>query len=253
MGNKLKGKVALITGASTGIGRSIAVSLATEGAIISLNGRNEAALFKTLEMAKERWSTVRGAVFVADLRHLPAITNLILDVKQMWKRIDILVNAAGVYHDQQRAFVDMPLEDYALHDISDIYLVGIFAPTLLCRQAIPFMPNGSKIINISGSFERFGDKAAKGWLPYFVACNAMEQMTVGLAQELRNRQIQVNCISPSAVLTESYVKFFPTWASQKGLCLNPEDVAALALFLASSESDHLSGQIITIRQKHAKN
>lgn len=253
MGNKLKGKVALITGASTGIGRAIALIFATEGAIVSLNGRNEAALLKTLEMAKDRWSTVRGAVFVADLRDHAAIRNLVIEVVKTWKRIDILVNAAGVYHDQQRTFVDIPLQDYAPYDISDIYMVGISAPTILCRDTIPFMPGGAKIINISGSFERFGDKAAKGWLPYFVACKAMEQMTVGLAQELRNRQIQVNCISPSAVLTESYVKFFPTWASQKGLCLNPEDVAALALFLASSESDHLSGQIITIRQKRAKN
>ena len=71
------------------------------------------------------------------------------------------------------------------------------------------MHAGSKIINISGTFE----SGAKGWLPYYVSKKAIENLTVGLSQELRDKQIQVNCISPSDTLTESYQKFFPEYAT----------------------------------------
>ena len=74
---------------------------------------------------------------------------------------------------------------------------------------------------------------------------------MGLSQELRDKQIQVNCISPSDTLTESYKKFFPEYAKEE-ICLKPEDVANLAVFLASEEADHITGQIIVLKQKSAK-
>jgi NAD(P)-dependent dehydrogenase (short-subunit alcohol dehydrogenase family) len=85
-----------------------------------------------------------------------------------------------------------------------------------------------------------------------VSKKAIEDLTIGLSHELRNQQIQVNCISPSDVATEAYKKFSPEDATSDN-ALQPEDVASLTLFLASKESDHITGQIIVIKQKKVKN
>lgn len=110
------------------------------------------------------------------------------------------------------------------------------------------MSKDSKIINISGTFEN----GAKGWLPYYVSKKALEDLTVGLAQELRNKQIQVNCISPADTLTLSYKKFFPEYAKEDE-CIKPEDVANIVHFLVSEKAEHITGQIIELKQKRVKN
>ena len=239
---KLKNKFALVTGASTGIGRAIAVEFAKEGAVVGLVARSSDGLNETLKLVNKAGG--KGEIFQIDLRDVKQIQNLAKKIKEKWKKVDILVNVAGIYHGKEKAYSGIDFEKYSTEEILETYEVGINAPTFLSHQLIPLMGKGSKIINISGTFE----SGAKGWLPYFVSKKALEDLTVGLSQELRDKQIQVNCISPSDTLTEAYKKFFPEYAKEEN-CVKPEDVAHLATFLASGEADNITGQIIVIKQK----
>lgn len=241
-----KNKVAIITGASTGIGRAMAVKFASEGVKVLLLARSEKGLDKTLELIKVLKG--EGEAFPVDLKSIDDIKNLIKKVKKSEKEIDILINVAGVWHSDKKAFSGIEFADYTTEEILDTYKVGIIAPTILSHEIVPLMKKGSKIINISGTFEN----CAKGWLPYYVSKKAIEDLTIGLADEFRNKQIQVNCISPADVATEMYKKFFPEYATPNN-ALIPEDIAGLALFLASEKADHITGQIIEIKQKEVKN
>lgn len=239
---KLKDKVAVITGASTGIGRAIAVEFAKEGALVLLNARSVEGLKQTLELVKSVGG--EGENFPFDLRDFEAIRDLAKQIKRKRGRVDILVNVAGIYHSKDKALTDIDFENYTIDEILETYDVGITAPTLLSHQLLPLMRTKSKIINISGTFE----SGAKGWLPYYVSKKAIEDLTVGLAEEVKDKDIQVNCISPSDTLTESYRKFFPQYAKEE-ICLMPEDVARLAVFFASKESDNITGEIRVIKKK----
>ncbi len=243
---KLKNKIAVITGASTGIGRAIAVKLALEGARVMLLARSKNGLEKTLKLVEKVGS--EGRIFCIDLRKIDEIKKFAQNIKKSEGEIDVLINIAGIWHSKDKAYYGIEFADYSTDEILDTYAVGLTAPTILAHELSPLMKQGGKIINISGTFE----SGAKGWLPYFVSKKAIEDLTVGLAHELRNQQIQVNCISPSDVATESYKKFFPDDATPDN-ALQPEDVASLALFLASKEADHITGQIIVIKQKNVKN
>lgn len=243
---KLKNKIAVITGASTGIGRAIAVRLAQKDAKTMLLARSKNGLEKTLELVKQAGG--EGKLFCVDLRSVDEIKRFTQNIKKSEDKIDILVNVAGIWHSKDKAYYGIDFDNYSTDEILDTYAVGLTAPTILSNELVPLMKQGSKIINISGTFEN----GAKGWLPYFVSKKAIENLTVGLANELRNQQIQVNCISPSDVATESYKRFFPEDATSDNT-LQPEDVASLTLFLASKEADHITGQIIVIKQKNVKN
>lgn len=243
---KLKDKTAVITGASIGIGRAIAVKLASEGAKTMLLARSKDGLEKTLGLVKQAGG--KGKTFCVDLRSVAEIKKFAQDIEKSEGGINILVNVAGIWHSRDRVYYGIEFADYSTDEILDTYAVGLTAPTILSHEFITLMRQGGKIINISGTFE----SGAKGWLPYFVSKKAIEDLTVGLSHELRNRQIQVNCISPSDVATESYKKFFPEDATPDN-ALQPEDVARLALFLASKEADHITGQVIVIKQRNVKN
>jgi NAD(P)-dependent dehydrogenase (short-subunit alcohol dehydrogenase family) len=119
-------------------------------------------------------------------------------------------------------------------------MVGLMAPTLLSHALIPLMPPKSKIINISGTFEDGG----KGWIPYFVSKRAVEDLTIGLSDELKEKDIQVNCISPSDTATEVYKKYFPQFAKDAN---TPEIIATEVVKLCSSDADNLTGKIFVIK------
>ncbi len=237
----LKDKVAVITGASTGIGRGIAVEFAKKGSVVLLNARSTEGLQKTLDLVKEVVGGGRGEIFPFDLRDFEAIQNFTKKIKEKWKRVDILVNVAGIYHGNDKAHWGIDFNDYTVDEVLETYDVGITAPTLLAHDLIPIMKPKSKIINISGTFE----SGAKGWLPYYVSKKALEDLTVGLSEELKDKDIQVNCISPSDTLTESYKKFFPEYAKEEN-CVLPEDVGKLAVFFASEDS--ITGEIRVIKK-----
>ena len=97
----------------------------------------------------------------------------------------------------------------------------------------------SKIINLSGTFENGG----KGWIPYYVSKRAIEDLTIGLSEELKEKDIQVNTISPSDTATDAYKKFFPEYIKDS---IPPEKIADFALKLA--QNDNITGKVFVLKK-----
>src|SRR2546421_538562 len=239
---KLKGKTALITGASRGIGREIAICLATEGARVGLVARSRDALEETRRGIK----LPEVPIFCVDLSDEHAVGQLGPAVTSSLGTVDILVNAAGVWHNEQGKYQGPRLADTPASQIDEVLNVGLRASFLLSRLFLPGMirERSGKIIQIACGFA--GPHEAVGWLHYYVTNKAIEAFTRGLAAELREFEVQVNCIAPWFVASDAALRFFPT-ESQRALSV--QDVARLAIFLASNEADHISGQVIELRSK----
>ena len=235
-----KDKIVVVTGASTGIGRAIGVAFARLGAIVVLTSRNKPKLEETAELIRE--GKGKAEPLPIDLRDIKSIQALARFIKDKWNHVDVLVNVAGIYHNDKMAFYNIEFANYKLDDVLATLEVGLTAPTVLCHELLPMMRKNGKIINISGTFEN----GAKGWLPYYISKKALEDLTIGLSQELADKQIQVNCVSPSDTLTESYKRFFPDYAKPES-CITPEEVANLVLKFAS-ESNHDTGKIEIIKK-----
>lgn len=240
-------KTVVIVGANSGIGRAIVMSFAKRNSRLILTAKDPVSLNK-LDKDMKNKSSIKAVCLPADLTDLNSTEELINEIKNHTDKINVFVYVAGIYHNDRKAFYQIDFNRYRKDDILSTYQVGIVAPTILLHRLIPLMTKDSKIITISGTFE----SGAKGWLPYYVSKKAIEDLTIGLSHELRNRQIQVNCISPSDTLTPSYKKFFPQYAN-KSQCLGPKDVAEIAQFLASEGAEHITGQIIEVKQKRVKN
>jgi NAD(P)-dependent dehydrogenase (short-subunit alcohol dehydrogenase family) len=239
---KLQGKTAVVTGASIGIGRKIAEAIAANGGRVALVARSMEGLKKTNDLIQTAGG--KAQFFPTDLRSEAEINKLVLDVRKIFGDIDFLVNVAGVWHNDTIAYAGVPLVQTPAEQINEVLDVGIRAPMLITRLFLPGMiaKKGGKILSISGTFASGG----AGWLHYYVSKLALEHFTVGLSQELREHEIQVNCISPSDTDTESLRKFFPDDAKT---ALDPNEIAKLAIYLLSDESSHITGQCIVIKNK----
>jgi len=241
---KLETATAVVTGAGTGIGRAISQAIAGRGARVALLGRNRVRLEQTQDSISRRSGQAR--IFQVDLRDQNAISRVGREIFQVWPTVDIVVNAAAVWHDEEGAFYGKDLHEMPAHQIVEVLDVGIQAPMLLTRLFLPGMTERrhGKVLNISGTFAHNG----AGWLHYYVSKKALEFFTIGLADEMRKYEIQVNCISPSDVATEALCRFFPDDAK---MALASDDVARFALFLLSEDADNVTGQIIVVKSKTA--
>jgi NAD(P)-dependent dehydrogenase (short-subunit alcohol dehydrogenase family) len=246
----LKDKIAIVTGGSTGIGKAIAVAFAKEGAKLVLASRT----IVDLETAKKEISKIADTkveIFPTDVSNPQEVKKLVNFTLKKFNTIDILVNSAGIYG---------PIS--LITDISpDKWLetikINLFG-TFLCIQAVlPVMmkKNKGKIINMSG-----GGGASP--LPRFSAYGTSKagviRLTETIADEIKEYKIDINAIAPGAVNTrlldevlnagEAAGKDFLTRSikqKQDG-GVPPEKVAELAVFLASSKSDGLSGRLISL-------
>lgn len=226
-------KIALVTGASSGLGRAISVALGGAGYSLILTGRNKTELGKTRSLIK------KAIAIPADLSNLLAINRFISSINKLTKRVDVLVNLAGIWHGQNEVYAGKDLEKFEQKVILDTFMVGTIAPTLLVHGLVNLMPEKSKIINISGTFE----SGAKGWLPYYVSKRAIEDLTVGLSQELARKDIQVNAISPSDCATFAYKKYFPQYINE---AIPPEKIAEFCLKLC--HDDRTSGKVFVLKK-----
>lgn len=233
-------KFAVITGASTGIGRAIAVALAREGFFVGLVARTEEKLKETQDLIERGGG--KAEFLIADLSETDSLNQLITQVKNRTKRIDILVNVAGIWHGESEVFAGKDFSSFSQRIILDTYSVGIIAPTLLAHAFGPLMPRGGKILNISGTFEN----GAKGWLPYYVSKRAIEDLTIALSEELEGKDIQVNAISPSDTATEAYRKYFSQYIDE---AIDPEEVAKEAVFLCSEKANGITGKVFVMKKR----
>jgi len=236
---QLQNTVAVVTGASLGIGQSLAQTLGRRGARVALVGRNIDRLQQTRAAIQSAGGTAE--IFVTDLRDSRAIGQLAEAVQTLWGPVEVLANIAGAWHDDETLYLG-PLAQRSVEEIDEMLDVNLRAPMLLCRQFIPgMMAKGrGKIINLSGCFPEGGSML----VPYYASKIAVEALTRGLANELRKYNIQTNCLSPGEVNTPAIRKFFPEYRDKS---LAPEVVARLALFLLEdAAADHITGETIVV-------
>jgi len=240
--SSLKGKVALVTGASRGIGRAIAVEFAKRGAAVAINFRSDAVAAD--DVAKEITELGGECLLVqGDIAKKEEAHRIVQDVLDKWKRLDILVNNAGITRD--RTMRKMTEDDWA--EVISVNLNGTFYCT---SAAVPAMMNQKfgRIINISsvvgqsGSFGQANYSASKGGIIAF---------TKTLALELARHNITANAIAPGYTSTEM-VAAIPEDVAAKikakiplGRFAEPEEVAKAAVFLAA-DGDYITGQELNV-------
>ncbi len=247
MNGRLKDKVALVTGSSRGIGRAIALAFAREGAKVCVN------YVRSKEKAEEVADKIRsmnGEVLVvkADVAVKEEAKELIDRVVEKFGRIDILVNNAGVLY---RGTI-LKMDDEEFQRMLDVNVKGI----IYCsREAAKHMINNryGKIINIS-SVAGVGTSITDT-TPYAITKAAVVMLTKRMAFELGEYGINVNAIAPGAIETEMLyygrtleeAKAIIELARQRSVLKRigkPEDIANIAVFLASDESSFITGQVI---------
>jgi 3-oxoacyl-[acyl-carrier protein] reductase len=243
--SKLKGQVAVVTGASKGIGAGIAKALAAEGASIIVNySSSKSGADKVVAEI-----TSKGGKAVAvqgDVSKQADITRLFAETKKSFGRLDILVNNAGVY---EFAPLEAATED-SFHKQFNLNVLGL----ILTSQAAvkQFGPSGGNIINIGSVVSTITPANAS---VYSASKGAVDAVTKSLAKELGPRKIRVNSINPGMVITEGlqtagfegsdFQKDFESKAPL-GRVGQPDDIAPAAVFLASNDSAWLTGETLVI-------
>lgn len=239
----LQGKCAVITGASRGIGREIAIKYAKEGANIVLNYRNSET--EALQLKEELDKLGSNTLIVkANVSNFEEAEKLIKEAKEVFGRVDILVNNAGITKDN--LIMRMKEEDF--DSVIDVNLKGAFN----CLKAVtPIMirQKSGKIINMSSVVGVIGNA---GQVNYCASKAGLIGMTKSLAREIGGKNINVNAIAPgfidtdmTKVLSEDQKKNIMSQVPLKRLG-QAEDIANLALFLASNQSDYITGQVIHV-------
>lgn len=242
---KLSGKVAVVTGASKGIGAAIAKHLATEGAAVVVNYSSSKAAANNVvnDIAKAGGKAI---AVQADMSRKAEIEALFAEAKRAFGTIDILVNNAGIY---EFAPLENITEDH-FHKQFNLNVLGL----LLATQAAVklFGPAGGNIINISSVVAQKGIPQSA---VYSGTKGAVDALTRSLAQELGPRKIRVNAINPGMVETEGvHAAGFAGGDMQKGVEAQtplgrigqPQDIATAAVFLASSDSAWITGETFVI-------
>ena len=238
---KLEGKIALITGGSQGLGKAIAVKLAENGADIAI------AYVGPAEPAEETCREIealgrRVKAYVCDVRDEQAVEATVEAVKADLGKVDILVNNAGVTRDG--LMLTMKDEDY--DTVLDINLKGAFHMTRACYRDFMRKKYG-KIINISSIAGLVGNV---GQVNYAASKAGLIGMSKSIAKELGSRGVCCNCIAPGFIATDMTkdIKEDNPLLQQVPMKKmgSPEDVANVALFLASPESDYITGETIRV-------
>jgi 3-oxoacyl-[acyl-carrier protein] reductase len=242
----LRGKVAIVTGAGSGIGRATAVALARNGAAVVVNYLNNEQ--GANEAVAEIQAMRRNAFAVcADVTRLGDVSQLVLTTLQYFGRTDILVNNAGSLI--QRALIEECSE--ALWDA--VMAVNVKSAFLCSQAVIPHLKRqqGGRIINISSLAAETGGLG--GALPYASAKGALNSFTKGLARELAPYKITVNAVAPGIINTPFLTKFSQPEILQKAISETPlqragtpEEVAELVAYLASEEAGFITGEIMAI-------
>jgi 3-oxoacyl-[acyl-carrier protein] reductase len=243
--SKLNGKVALVTGASKGIGAAIAKAFGREGAAVVVNYvHDKAGADKVVaEIAK---AGGRAASVQADLSRPADIKRLFADGEKAFGRLDVLVNNAGVYKFE-------PLEAVGAAEFHHQFDTNVLGPILATQAAAEhFGAGGGSVINISSVA---GQAALPGSVVYAATKAALDSVTRVLAAELGARKIRVNTIAPGMIETEgvhtagiigSDFEKQAVSATPLGRIGQPDDVAKVAVFLASDEAGWVTGERINV-------
>jgi 3-oxoacyl-[acyl-carrier protein] reductase len=243
--NRLNGKVAVVTGASKGIGASIAEHLAEEGAAVVVNyARSKAGADVVVKRITDKGG--KAVAVQADVSKLDDIKRLFAQTRELYRKLDVLVNNAGIYEFS-------PLESITpehFHKQFDLNVLGLILST---QEALKLIgPKGGSIINISSIVGPMPLKLAS---VYSATKAAVDALTVALSQELGPRRIRVNSLNPGMVETEGLAaagvaegELRKMMESQTplGRIAQPEDIARAAVFFASDEAGWVTGQTLIL-------
>lgn len=240
---RLKDKAALVTGASRGIGRAIALRLAQEGARVCVNFRTQQAAAEEVVAAIHAGGG-EAVAMGADVGAAEPARQLVENAQKHFGRLDILVNNAGVVRDN----LLLTMGDEEWRTVEATNLDSCF---YCCRAAARFMlrQRAGRIINISSAA---GEKPNRGQVNYAASKGGINALTRALAAELAPKNITVNAVAPGMIETEMS-REVRELAGDKILpyiMLNrygrPEDIAAAVAFLASSDADYITGEVLRV-------
>ncbi|NOZ77934.1 MAG: 3-oxoacyl-[acyl-carrier-protein] reductase [Acidobacteria bacterium] len=238
----LVGQVAIVTGASRGIGRAVARKLAAQGATVVCTGRNREALEETVSMISAAGGAAEWVSF--DVSDGVAARETVREVHQRHGRVDILVNNAGITRDQ--IFVRMKPEEW--RDVLSVDLDGVFHVTQPAAKIMMRQRSG-RIVNISSVIGMMGNA---GQANYAAAKAALIGLTKSLARELGSRNITVNAIAPGYIETEMTAALTD---AQKETLLTAlaiprlgtvEDVAEAVSFLVGPGGSYVTGVVLNV-------
>jgi NAD(P)-dependent dehydrogenase (short-subunit alcohol dehydrogenase family) len=250
----LRGKVAIVTGASKGIGKAIAEALAAEGVHLALCARGQSLLEEVAAALRQR-TDVQVLPVAADLSTLAGVQTLVRATLHQFGSVDILVNNAGAI--RPGSLLSKPDEDWQTD-----WALKVFGYVRLTREIFPLLRDkgGGRIINIIGTA---GRQPNAGYLAGGGANAALMNMTKALADEGAPCNILVNAINPGPIRTERWDMMMNRLAAERheppqeveAVWLRdnplkrpgePEEVAALAVFLASARASYINGVIIPV-------
>lgn len=247
MSKSLEGKVALVTGASRGIGRAIALKLADEGATVAVHyGRNRASADEAVAEISARGG--KAFAIGADLTAKDAAKTLFTAFDSQAKsaggngKFDVLVNNAGI----------APLVGFAdttEAQLDELLTVNIRAPFFIAQEGAKRLNDGGRIINLSSVVARL---PAQGLAAYSLTKPAIDSLTKSLAADLGGRNITVNAVAPGVIATDMTAAFTGTDAEKQGVMDGqalkrigqPDDIADVVAFLAGPGARWITGQTV---------
>ena len=234
----LSGKVAIVTGASNGIGRAIAERLAEEGAIVVVNYSTSSEKAQQVVVGIQAKGG-KGLAVQADMSRVAEARRLVTDTVKQFNRLDMLVNNAG-------RFMPKSLEETTEEDFDGVIALNAKGPYFAMQEAAKVLKDGGRIVNISTGGTHLSFPGATAYLG---SKAALEQYTKGLAQELAPKGITVNTVSPgfteTGMMTDEYRQIGIQLSPMKRLGI-PKDIADVVAFVVSEDARWLTGQTIQV-------
>ena len=240
--DKLKGKIALITGSDSGIGKAVAVLFAKEGADIAIAYLREHKDAKDTAAVIEEKYNKKCLLIPGDLSNEKHCKTVIKKVIKVFKRIDILVNNAALHYENKS------LEELTTRELLKTFGTNIFSFFWLTREALPYMKENSCIINTASVTAYRG---SGGLIDYSSTKGAIVSFTRSLSANLVKKGIRVNGVAPGPIWTPLIASSFPPKKVAQfgsdvpmGRAGEPAEVAPAYLFLASDDASYITGQFI---------
>ncbi|MBQ4062067.1 MAG: SDR family oxidoreductase [Christensenellaceae bacterium] len=238
--DRLKGKVALVTGSTRGIGRAIAIGYAREGAKVVVSGTNVKLCDEVVDIIKREGG--EAIAIPCDVSDLDSVNNLFDKIIEHYGRLDVSVQNAGVA--KFKPFLEMDKE--TLSKIWNINLYGTYFCAQRAAQIMVKQGGGGKIINMSSITSETGQVNLSAYAP---TKGAISIMTKCMALEMAPYKINVNAIGPGTILTDINRDELDMEKDEREIPLGigmPEDLVGIAILLATHESDYMTGHTVFV-------